>query len=48
MSKLRSDSKWNELTAEQRDTLEGWLFEENVSYREALERLQKNSASPHR
>ena len=41
MGKLRSDSKWNELTDEQRDTLEGWLFEENISYREALERLQK-------
>ena len=41
MSKLRSDSKWNKLTAEQRETLEGWLFEENVGYREALERAEK-------
>lgn len=41
MGKLRSDSKWNELTDEQRDTLEGWLFEENISYRDALDRLQK-------
>jgi len=41
MSKLRADSKWNELTEEQRDVLEAWLFEENISYREALDRLQK-------
>jgi hypothetical protein len=41
MSKLKSDSKWNALTDEQRDTLEGWLFEENISYREAAERAEK-------
>jgi hypothetical protein len=41
MSKLRSDSKWNGLSAEQRETLEGWLFEEHLGYREALERAQK-------
>ena len=41
MSKLKSDSKWNELTEEQRDTLEAWLFEENIAYREALERLEQ-------
>src|SRR5258708_10389285 len=41
MSKLRSDSKWTGLSAEQRETLEGWLFEENVGYREALDRAQK-------
>ncbi len=40
MSKLRSDAKWNELTDEQRDTLSGWLFEENLGYCEALERAQ--------
>ena len=40
MSKLRSDSKWNGLSAEQRETLEGWLFEEKISYREALERAK--------
>jgi hypothetical protein len=41
MSKLRSDSAWSKLTAEQRETLEGWLFEENIGYKEALERVQK-------
>jgi hypothetical protein len=41
MSKLRADSAWSKLTAEQRETLEGWLFEENIGYREALERAQK-------
>ena len=30
MSKLRSDSTWNRLTAEQRATLETWLFEQNT------------------
>jgi hypothetical protein len=41
MSKLRSDSAWAGLSAEQRETLEGWLFEENLAYKEALERAQK-------
>src|SRR5579884_748877 len=42
MSKIAaSDSKWAGLTEEQRDTLEGWLFEENITYREALERAEK-------
>ncbi len=41
MSKLRADSAWCKLTAEQRETLEGWFFEENIGYREALERAQK-------
>ena len=40
-SKLRADSAWSKLTAEQRETLEGWLFEENIGYKEALERAQK-------
>ena len=44
MSKLRSDSAWSKLTAEQRETLEGWLFEENIGYKEALERAQKEFA----
>ena len=30
MSKLRSDSTWNRLTAERRETLETWLFEQNT------------------
>ena len=41
MSKMRSDSKWNELTEAQRETLEGWLFEENIGYQEARGRLEK-------
>ena len=39
MSKLRADSNWSALTAAQRETLEGWLFEENLSYREALDKV---------
>ena len=38
---MRSDSTWSALTTEQRDMLEGWLFEEHLGYREALERVQK-------
>jgi hypothetical protein len=41
MRKLRSDSTWNQITPEQRETLEGWLFDENLGYAEALERAQK-------
>jgi len=41
MSKLRSDSAWAGLSPEQRETLEGWLFEENLGYKEVLERAQK-------
>ena len=41
MSKMRSDCVFSKLTPEQAETLEGWLFEENLSYKEALERAQK-------
>ena len=41
MSKPRSDSAWRRLTPEQRETLEGWLFEESLGYREVLDRAQK-------
>lgn len=41
MSKLRCDSRWNGLTAEQRETLEGWLFVENAGYGEVRERCAK-------
>ena len=41
MRKLRNDSSWNRLTCEQRDTLESWLFDENLGYAEILERAQK-------
>ncbi|HZV34372.1 MAG TPA: hypothetical protein VFB72_07315 [Verrucomicrobiae bacterium] len=39
MRKLRSDSCWKDLSPEQWETLEGWLLDENISYREAQERL---------
>ncbi len=39
--KLRSDSTWAGLTPEQRETLEGWLFEESLGYMEVLERVQR-------
>ncbi len=41
MSKMRSDCVFSKLTPEQADVLEGWLFEENLSYKDALERAQK-------
>jgi hypothetical protein len=41
MTKPRSDSAWRRLTPEQKETLEGWLFEESLGYREVLERAQK-------
>ena len=41
MGKLRCDSTWAALTPEQRETLEGWLFDENIGYAEVLERAQK-------
>src|SRR5260370_13239077 len=41
MNKLRADSTWNELTPEQREKLDEWLFEEEVSYQEARERAQR-------
>jgi len=41
MSKIRCDSIWNGLTPEQRQTLEHWLFVENMGYKEASERAQK-------
>jgi len=40
-TKLRADSNWSGLSGEQRQTLERWLFEQNLSYRETLERAQK-------
>ena len=41
LGKLRSDSTWAALTSDQREMLEGWLFEENLGYTEVLERAQK-------
>ncbi len=41
MSKLRCDSVWNNLTPEQTQTLEHWLFVENQGYKQTCERVQK-------
>jgi hypothetical protein len=41
MRKLREDSTWSGLTGEQRQKLEGWLFERNLGYAEALKRAHK-------
>jgi len=41
MRKLRDDSTWNQLTPEQRETLEEWLFDENLGYAETVARVQK-------
>jgi hypothetical protein len=41
LNKPRSDSTWNKLTPEQKASLQDWLFEHNLSYREVLERAQK-------
>ena len=39
---MRDDSTWNRLTAEQREKLESWLFDENLGYAETLARVQKD------
>ena len=41
MRKLRDDSTWNQLTPEQRETLESWLFDENLGYAKTQERVLK-------
>jgi hypothetical protein len=41
MRKMRDDSTWNQLTSEQRETLESWLFDENLGYAKTLERVQQ-------
>jgi len=41
MKKTKSNAKWAGLTAKQRETLEHWLFEEELSYDATLERAQK-------
>jgi len=44
MRKLRDDSTWNQLTPDQRETLEGWLFDENLGYEKTLERVKSEFA----
>jgi hypothetical protein len=41
MSKMKSNCTWSRLTAEQRDQLERWLMEQNMSYQEAKEQVLK-------
>ena len=40
MRKMRCDSTWNALTAEQRVRLDGWLFADNLGYRKIVERVK--------
>jgi hypothetical protein len=41
MNKVKSNALWNELSVEQRATLDKWLVEEKLSYTVAWERAQK-------
>ncbi len=41
MRKMCDDSTWKQLTLEQRETLEIWLFEENLGYAQTLAKVQK-------
>jgi len=41
MRKMREDSTWKRLTPEQRETLEGWLFDENLVYASVVERVRE-------
>src|ERR1700722_6179430 len=38
---MRADSNWSELTAEQIETLDCWLFVERITYEEARKRSEK-------
>lgn len=40
MKKQRSDSTWNQLSGPQQETLEKWLFDENLGYEETLARVK--------
>ena len=39
--KMRSDSVWNQLTDEQKEIVDGWLFEERLGYAEIVARVEK-------
>lgn len=41
MRKTRSEARWNELSSEQLETLDKWLFEDKLSYSLILPRAQK-------
>src|SRR5579871_2236170 len=40
MTKSKSNAAWTGLSPEQRETLERWLFEDELGYEEALERAR--------
>jgi len=40
LNKLRSDATWSALSVDQRETIERWLFEDNLSCREIEKRAQ--------
>jgi hypothetical protein len=40
ITKTKSSARWNGLAARHRETLEAWLFEENLGFGEALERAR--------
>src|SRR5580704_10239088 len=41
MRKTKPEASWNELSVEQRETLDGWLFEKNLSYAKAWPRAKE-------
>lgn len=40
LRKLREDSKWNQLTGDERERLDSWLFEENLGYAKIVARAK--------
>lgn len=40
MRKMRDDATWNQLSPEDRETVEDWLFEENLGYAKTAERAK--------
>ena len=42
MNKLRCDSTWKFLTPDQKQTLEGWLFDQQLGYDELLRRVSEH------
>jgi len=41
MRKMRDDSTWNQLNSGQGETLEEWLFDENLGYEKTVERVKQ-------
>src|ERR1700679_1623331 len=46
MDKAKSNASWNALSPEQQQTLDKWLFEENLSYTEILPKAQTEPGFP--